>query len=133
MIERARRGVFPLDRMREYTQNYIHSGGAEAFSDYYKTFGEVVHFSPTLGDNIVFAQHNLVSDADFNEFHLVVCRNVMIYFDRALQNKVMGLLHGSLIRFGVLALGQKESMRFNAHADNFAELDAHEKIYRRVR
>ena len=90
-------------------------------------------FSPALADNIVFAQHNLVSDADFNEFHLIVCRNVMIYFDRSLQDKVVGLMHRSLIRFGVLALGQKESLRFSTYASDFEELDEREKIYRRIR
>ena len=132
VIERARRLVFPLERMRQYTENYIAGGGRAAFSDYYKTFGDVVQFSPDLADNIVFAQHNLVSDADFNEFHLIVCRNVMIYFDRSLQDKVIGLLHRSLIRFGVLALGQKESLRFSAYSADFEELDDHEKIYRRT-
>ena len=131
VIGRARRMVFPLKRMRQYTENYIASGGRSAFSDYYKTFGDVVQFSPDLADNIVFAQHNLVSDADFNEFHLIICRNVMIYFDRPLQDKVIGLLHRSLIRFGVLALGQKESLRFSSHESDFDELDGHEKIYRR--
>ncbi len=133
VLDRARSGVFPLDRMREYTSNYIASGGRAAFSRYYKTFGGAVQFAPELAENIVFAQHNLVSDSDFNEFHLIVCRNVMIYFDRSLQDKVTGLLHRSLIRFGVLALGQKESLRFSAHSSDFEELDAREKIYRRLR
>lgn len=132
VIERARRLVFPLERMRDYTSNYIAAGGRAAFSDYYKTFGDAVRFSPDLAENMVFAQHNLVSDADFNEFHLIVCRNVMIYFDRPLQDKVIGLLHRSLVRFGVLALGQKESLRFSAHAADFQEMDAREKIYRRL-
>ena len=132
VLERSRRGMFPLERMREYTTNYISSGGAGAFSDYYKTVGDMVQFSPELLDPIVFAQHNLVTDADFNEFHLIVCRNVMIYFDRSLQDKVFDLLHRSLIRFGVLALGQKESLRFSRRAGDFEEIDAREKIYRRI-
>lgn len=132
VLERSRKGMFPLDRMREYTENYISSGGREAFSDYYRILGDTVQFSPDLLDRTVFAQHNLVSDADFNEFHLIVCRNVMIYFDRSLQAKVVGLLHRSLIRFGVLALGQKESLRFSDHSGDFEEMDPKEKIYRRV-
>jgi chemotaxis protein methyltransferase CheR len=132
VIERARRRTFPLSRMQEFTQNYIRGGGKAAFSDYYKIHGDAVQFSPALADDIVFAQHNLVSDSDFNEFHLIVCRNVMIYFDRSLQDKVTGLLHRSLVRFGVLALGQKESLRFNALAGDFEELDPTEKIYRRI-
>lgn len=133
VIERAQRGVFPLERMREYTSNYIASGGRGEFSGYYKIVGDMVRFAPDLADNIVFAQHNLVSDADFNEFHLILCRNVMIYFDRHLQDRVVGLLHRSLIRFGVLALGQKESLRFNTHSAAFEELDPKEKIYRRIK
>ena len=132
MLERSRRGVFPLDRMRDYTQNYISSGGKASFSDYYKAIGDRVRFSSELLEPVVFAQHNLVSDADFNEFHLVICRNVMIYFDRSLQDKVVSLMHRSLIRFGILALGQKESLRFSQLAGDFEELDAREKIYRRI-
>ena len=132
VLQRSQHGSFPLERMREYTQNYISSGGKRAFSDYYKTIGDTVRFEPELLDKVVFAQHNLVSDADFNEFHLIVCRNVMIYFDRSLQDKVVGLLHRSLIRFGILALGQKESLRFSQYTGDFEELDPREKIYRRV-
>lgn len=132
VLQSAREGVFPLDKMREYTENYIRSGGTTAFSDYYKVFGEKVRFDPSLVDQVVFAQHNLVSDAAFNEFHLIVCRNVMIYFDRSLQDKVHRLLHDSLVRFGILALGHKESIRFTSFADSYEEIDAHEKLYRRI-
>ena len=132
VLERSRLGTFPLERMRDYTANYISSGGSTAFSDYYRSFGEVVQFSSHLLDPIVFAQHNLVTDADFNEFHLIVCRNVMIYFDRSLQDKVVDLLHRSLVRFGILALGQKESLKFSRRAGDFEEIDPIEKIYRRV-
>ncbi len=132
VLKRSKLGVFALDRMREYTENYISAGGRESFSDYYRILGDTVQFAPELLDRMVFAQHNLVSDADFNEFHLIVCRNVMIYFDRSLQDKVVGLLHRSLVRFGILALGQKESLRFSHHAGDFEELDPREKIYRRV-
>lgn len=132
VVQQAREGFFPLDKMREYTEQYIAGGGTAAFSDYYKVFGGKVRFDPSLVDNVVFAQHNLVSDAAFNEFHLIVCRNVMIYFDRALQDRVHDLFFNSLVRFGVLALGHKESIRFTAHADAYDELDAAEKLYRRV-
>ena len=132
VLERSRLGVFPLERMQEYTANYISSGGARSFSDYYRTTGDIVQFSRDLLDPIVFAQHNLVTDSDFNEFHLIVCRNVMIYFDRSLQDKVTDLLHRSLVRFGILALGQKESLRFSRRAGDFEEIDASEKIYRRI-
>ena len=132
VVQRAKEGVFPLDKMKEYTQHYIQAGGRASFSDYYKVFGEKVRFDPTLAEGVVFAQHNLVSDGSFNEFNLIVCRNVMIYFDRNLQNKVHDLFFESLVRFGVLALGHKESIKFTSHADAYQELDRQEKIYRRV-
>lgn len=131
VLRQAKMGVFPLDRMQDYTRDYLRAGGTTAFSDYYKVIGDQVRFDPSLADNVVFARHNLVTDGRFNEFHLVVCRNVMIYFDSALQDKVHQLLHESLIRFGILALGHKESIRFTSHADSYEELDAREKIYRR--
>jgi chemotaxis protein methyltransferase CheR len=132
VLRQAKDGVFPLERMKDYTRDYIRAGGTAAFSDYYKAYGEVVRFDPTLAEDVVFAQHNLVSDGGFNEFNLIVCRNVMIYFDRALQDKVHDLFYESLVRFGILALGHKESIRFTGHAEDYAELDSHEKLYRRV-
>ncbi|MCU1483799.1 MAG: methyltransferase, CheR-type, SAM-binding domain, C-terminal [Actinomycetia bacterium] len=132
VLRRAKEGVFPVERMKDYTRDYINAGGAASFSDYYKTYGDVVRFDPTLADNVVFAQHNLVSDGSFNEFNLIVCRNVMIYFDRALQDKVHELFYDSLVRFGILALGHKETIRFTGHADDYAELDSQEKLYRRL-
>lgn len=132
VLARSRSGAFPLDRMRDYTANYISSGGATSFSDHYKVMGDTARFNAHLLDPIVFAQHNLVSDSDFNEFHFIVCRNVMIYFDRSLQDKVLDLMHRSLVRFGLLALGQKESLRFSRRVGDFEEIDAREKIYRRV-
>lgn len=133
VLRQAKDGVFPLDRMREFTQNYLAHGGRASFSDYYKVFGERARFDPTLLRQAVFAQHNLVSDASFNEFNLIVCRNVMIYFDRNLQDTVHELFHKSLTRSGVLALGHKESIRFTSHADAYEELDPQEKLYRRRR
>ena len=132
VVRQARLGTFPLEKMREYTRNYIRSGGKTSFSDYYKVYGEKVRFDPALVENVVFAQHNLVSDREFNQFHLIVCRNVMIYFDRSLQDKVHDLFHGSLVRFGILALGHKESLRFTSHVDNYEEIDGQEKLWRRV-
>ena len=132
VLRQAKEGTFPVDRMKDYTRDYIRGGGKAAFSDYYKTFGEVVKFDPALVDNVVFAQHNLVSDGSFNEFNLIVCRNVMIYFDRALQDKVHQLFYESLVRFGILGLGHKESLRFSRHVDAYEEIDSREKLYRRV-
>jgi chemotaxis protein methyltransferase CheR len=132
VLERARTGVFPLEKMREYTQNYLKAGGARAFSEYYLAKYDGAQFQRSLIDNVVFAQHNLVSDGSFNEFNVIVCRNVMIYFDRALQDRVHRLFYDSLMTFGVLGLGHKESVRFSPHADRFEELDRNEKLFRKV-
>ena len=133
VLEQARLGVFPLDKMREYTQNYIRAGGTQAFSEYYVARYDGAQFSRSLVENVVFAQHNLASDAAFNEFHVIVCRNVMIYFDKSLQEHVHRLFHESLARLGVLALGQKETIRFSPHEESYEVLDASEKLYRKVR
>lgn len=133
VLEQARLGVFPLDKMREYTQNYIRAGGTQAFSEYYVARYDGAQFSRSLVENVVFAQHNLASDAAFNEFHVIVCRNVMIYFDKSLQEHVHRLFHESLTRLGVLALGQKETIRFSPHEESYEVLDAAEKLYRKVR
>jgi chemotaxis protein methyltransferase CheR len=132
VLDRARTGVFPLEKMREYTQNYLKAGGARAFSEYYLAKYDGAQFQRSLIDNVVFAQHNLVSDGSFNEFNVIVCRNVMIYFDRALQDRVHRLFYDSLMTFGVLGLGHKESVRFSPHADRFEELDPNEKLFRKV-
>jgi chemotaxis protein methyltransferase CheR len=132
VLDRARTGVFPLDKMREYTQNYIKAGGARAFSEYYLAKYDGAQFQRSLVENVVFAQHNLVSDRSFNEFNVILCRNVMIYFDRALQDRVHRLFHESLITFGVLGLGAKESIRFSAYEDAYEELDPSERLYRKI-
>jgi chemotaxis protein methyltransferase CheR len=132
VLERARGGVFPLDKMREYTQNYIKAGGNRAFSEYYLAKYDGAQFQRSLIENVVFAQHNLVSDRSFNEFNVIVCRNVMIYFDRALQDRVHGLFYESLATFGVLGLGHKETIRFSPYEDRYEELDPNEKLYRRI-
>ena len=132
VLDRARAGVFPLDKMREYTQNYIKAGGQRAFSEYYLAKYDGAQFQRSLVENVVFAQHNLVSDRSFNEFNVIVCRNVMIYFDRALQDKVHRLFHESLVTFGVLALGAKESIKFSPFESGYEELDATERLYKKV-
>jgi chemotaxis protein methyltransferase CheR len=132
VLDRARSGVFPLDKMREYTQNYIKAGGTRAFSEYYLAKYDGAQFQRSLVESVVFAQHNLVSDRSFNEFNVIVCRNVMIYFDRALQDRVHQLFYESLINFGVLALGAKESIRFSPFEDRYEELDAAERLYKKV-
>ena len=133
VLRQAARGLFPLAKMREYTENYIAAGGSRAFSEYYVTAYDGAQFNRSLSDNMVFAHHNLVSDRSFNEFHVIVCRNVMIYFDRALQERVYGLFSDSLAHRGVLALGRKESINYTSYADRYEPLDEEEKMYRRVR
>lgn len=132
VLERARGGVFPLDKMQEYTKNYINAGGSRAFSEYYLAKYDGAQFQRTLVDNVVFAQHNLVSDRSFNEFNVIVCRNVMIYFDRRLQEQVHRLFYDSLVTFGVLGLGHRESIRQSPYEDRYEELDPTEKLYRKV-
>jgi chemotaxis protein methyltransferase CheR len=132
VLERARLGVFSLEKMREYTQNYLLAGGMRAFSEYYLANYDGAVFDRRLVENAVFAQHNLVSDRGFNEFHAIVCRNVMIYFDRSLQGRVFQLFHDSLIRFGVLALGHKETIRYSGFVDRYEELDGVEKLWRKI-
>jgi chemotaxis protein methyltransferase CheR len=133
VLERAKHGVFPLDKMQEYTQNYIRAGGTRSFSEYYLARYDGARFSRELVDGVVFAQHNLASDAAFNEFHVISCRNVMIYFAQPLQQHVHGLFYESLAMFGVLALGQKETIRFSPYERCFEELDPEERLYRKVR
>ncbi|MDQ3933661.1 MAG: protein-glutamate O-methyltransferase CheR [Actinomycetota bacterium] len=133
VLAHARSATYPLDRMRDYTENYIRAGGTESFSAYYEADGQNARFDPKLLEQVVFAQHNLVSDGAFNHFNVIVCRNVMIYFGKPLQERVHELFHESLETFGVLALGHKETMRFSAHAPCYEELDPREKLYRKVR
>jgi chemotaxis protein methyltransferase CheR len=133
VLEHAKAGVFPLDKMQEYTQNYIRAGGDRSFSEYYVARYDGALFSRSLLENVVFAQHNLVSDRAFNEFNAILCRNVMIYFDRSLQNRVHELFYESLERLGVLALGHKESLRFTPREMSYEELDGPERLYRKVR
>jgi chemotaxis protein methyltransferase CheR len=132
VLEQARAGVFPLDKMREYTQNYISAGGSRPFSEYYLAKYDGAQFQRSLIDNVVFAQHNLVSDRSFNEFNVIVCRNVMIYFDRALQERVHALFYESLVTFGILGLGHRESIRQSPYEDSYEELEPAEKLYRKV-
>ena len=133
VLRQSKEGVFPLEKMRDYTDNYIRSGGKSAFSDYYTVDGSGARFHESLMSNVIFAQHNLVSDHSFNEFHMIMCRNVMIYFDGPLQNRVHDLFFSSLPVFGLLALGRKESIKFTQHADAYEEIDHIEKLYRRIK
>jgi chemotaxis protein methyltransferase CheR len=132
VLQTAREGVFPLDQMQQYTQNYLRSGGTRDFSAYYVAAYDNVRFARSLTENVVFAQHNLAMDRSFNEFNVIVCRNVMIYFDKPLQDHVHGLFYESLATFGMLALGHKESIGFTRFADRYEAIDSDERIYRKV-
>jgi len=132
VLERAQKGVFPLEKMKEYTENYIRAGGQRSFSEYYLAKYGGALFDRKLTENVLWAPHNLVQDRSFNTFNLIMCRNVMIYFDRTLQTRVHQLFYDSLERLGILALGHKESIRFTGVENCYEELDAQEKLYRKV-
>jgi chemotaxis protein methyltransferase CheR len=132
ILDKAREGIYPLDLMKKYTQNYIQSGGTRAFSEYYTAGYDHAIFRPSLRDRIVFARHNLVTDGTFNEFNLVLCRNVMIYFNRALQARVHRLLHASLANFGILGLGANETLPMSEAMHWYEAVDAVHRLYRRT-
>ncbi|MDB4914222.1 MAG: methyltransferase, CheR-type, SAM-binding domain, C-terminal [Gemmatimonadetes bacterium] len=132
VLQRAKQGIFPLDRMQEYTDNYIRAGGIRSFSEYYTAKYDGALFSPSLTKNVVFSQHNLVTDRSFSEFHVIFCRNVLIYFDKTLQNRVHKLFYDSLVMFGTLALGSKESLKFSEFETHYERISSVEKLYRKV-
>jgi chemotaxis protein methyltransferase CheR len=131
-LHAAEAGVYPLERVRKFTENHQKSGAKSSLSDYYTAnYGRAV-FDKALRSRVVFSDHSLVTDAVFAEMHLISCRNVLIYFDRPLQDRAIGLFRDSLARKGFLGLGSKESLRFSEHAAAFADFDREEKIYQRL-
>ncbi|WP_280985085.1 CheR family methyltransferase [Deinococcus maricopensis] len=128
----ARSGIYPQDKLSAYAQAYALSGGTGDFGAYFTQQYDhgIVHAS--LRRNIIWGQHNLATDGSFNEFHLILCRNVMIYFKKPLQEHVHALLTESLVPFGVLGLGRHESLDFSAHAGRYSTLNLTEKLYRRI-
>lgn len=129
VLQKAETGIIQLHKMQAFTKNYIQSGGKKSFSEYYIADSEAAHLLPSLKRNIVFAQHNLVTDGSFNEFHVIICRNVMIYFNLQLQQQVFRLFDESLGEGGFLGLGTKESARTD---QGFLEaFNSTEKIYRK--
>jgi chemotaxis protein methyltransferase CheR len=132
VLRRAREGIYALKDMRQYTADYQRGGGTGEFSEYYTAEYDSAIFRPWLRKNVVFAQHNLATDGVFNEFHVILCRNVLIYFNPELQARVHRLFLGSLERFGFLCLGSKETLKFSPYEHAYAEIDAVEKIYRRL-
>ena len=130
VLKRAAAGEFPASALRDAAANYTRSGGTHALSKHYARLDGSFRLQPSLRRNIVFAQHNLVTDRSFNEFNVVFCRNVLIYFNRDLQDRVHRLLYQSLVRFGFLALGAKETVQFSPHEAAYQDLG--EKVYRKV-
>ncbi len=130
-IEKAASGILPLKHMKGNTSNYLQSGGIHDFSDYYTAMYDNVLIRKDIRDRVVFQQHNLVTDGSFNEFQLIFCRNVMIYFDKALQNNAVKLFYDSLSSLSFLALGMKESLLFSDVQDKFEVFDAGVKIFRK--
>lgn len=131
VIETARKGIYPVSRIKEYTYNYQVSGGKESFSNYYTARYDSVLFDSRLKNSIMFAEHNLVTDNVFAEVNLIICRNVLIYFNKQLQNRVVKLFNDSLVKGGYLGLGSKENLMFTEVFDKFDTIDSKEKIYQK--
>ena len=132
VIENVQKGIFPMSVMKQYSENYILSGGKKDFSLYYTAKYDWAKFNDSLRQRIIVSTHNLVSDRSFNEFQLIFCRNVLIYFDKELQDKVFTLFDDSLETFGFLVLGSRENIRFSQVAKKFKQLENKEKIWRKI-
>jgi chemotaxis protein methyltransferase CheR len=130
-VDSARSGIFPLGPMKQYSENYILAGGMRDFSSYYTANSNYGKLHESLKKKIVFSTHNLASDGSFNEFHLILCRNVLIYFNKKLQEKVFLLLQDSLAKAGYLALGTKETLRFSSISTGFRQLEE-QKIWKKT-
>jgi chemotaxis protein methyltransferase CheR len=130
-LQRAASGVYEVERIAGFTANHQRSGARSSLSDYYTAaYGRAV-FDKSLRDHIVFSDHSLATDSVFAEVQLVSCRNVLIYFNRALQDRALGLFGDALCHNGFLSIGSKESIRFSAHADQFMDFDRRERIFQK--
>jgi chemotaxis protein methyltransferase CheR len=130
-LKRGKEGIYPIDLVRDHAAGYGESGGCGSLSDYYTVNYGYAIFRQALRRNVLFSQHNLVTDGSFNEFNLILCRNVMIYFNMPLVHRVHRLLFSSLRRFGVLGLGRRESLRATPHEEQYQTIDAEAKLFRR--
>lgn len=128
----AKRGVFPLRLMKQYSENYMTSGGKKDFSHYYTANYGLAKFGEDLTEKMVFSEHNLVSDSSFNEFDMILCRNVLIYFDKELQDRALQLFDDSLARLGYLALGTKETIKYSSIFKKY-EPQQKEKIWKKTK
>ncbi|TKB48613.1 protein-glutamate O-methyltransferase CheR [Ferrimonas sediminicola] len=133
ILEKARQGIYPINLVREYTGNYQKAGGTRSFSDYYTADYDSAVLNSRLREKVLFSSHNLVTDSVFGEMNLIFCRNVLIYFNRELQSRVLKLFCDSLCPGGFLCLGSKESLRFSEVADKFEVVSERERIYRKKR
>jgi chemotaxis protein methyltransferase CheR len=131
-LETARRGIYSSAEMRGSGHRYTHAGGSRDLSDYIETAGHEGHVRPDLMKRITFFQHNLVTDSSFNDFHLILCRNVLIYFSKPLQARVHNLLYDSLVRLGILGLGASETLHLTPREKHYRPLDEAARIYRRI-
>jgi chemotaxis protein methyltransferase CheR len=131
-LEKARQGVYPVGSIRQFTENYQQAGGMRSFSEYYHAGYELAAVDQTLKENIVFANHNLATDGVFSEFHLILCRNVFIYFDQELQDRVLSLFSESLVRGGFLCLGSNEEVYFSHVRDRFREVEDGMRIFQSI-
>jgi len=130
-LERARQGIFPLERVSNYTTNYQKGGGTRSFSDYYTAAYNGALFDKTLRENVTFADHSLSTDSVFSETQFISCRNVLIYFNKVLQDRAFGLFHESLSHRGFLGLGSKESIDFSAWGERFEPVSKPDRIFRK--
>jgi chemotaxis protein methyltransferase CheR len=133
VLRRAASGIFPLDRMRDNTQNYLAAGGRHDFSSYYTADDKNALFRESLRRHMIYSQHNLVCDGPFNEFNLILCRNVMIYFDATLRQRVHRLLYDSLSRFGVLGVGARETLELTEFSDRYRAVGLSKHLFRKER
>lgn len=132
-LEKAQHGVYRLDDMKKNSENYLEAGGLHALSDYYKVEYNTAHINPELKKNVIFADHSLATDSVFSEMQFVSCRNVLIYFEKKLQNRAITLFHDSLSMKGFLGIGSKESLKFSTMSSAFETWSGSERIYRKLK
>jgi chemotaxis protein methyltransferase CheR len=130
-LEKARKGIYDPETIQKASRNYQLSGGVSSFSDYYEAAYDSVQMEPSLLNNVVFSDHSLATDNVFSEMHFISCRNVLIYFEKVLQDRVFGLFTDSLIRDGYLGLGSKETLQFSESYQHFLTVDSHNRIYQK--
>ncbi|MDQ6681221.1 MAG: protein-glutamate O-methyltransferase CheR [Pseudomonadota bacterium] len=132
VLDKARQGIFAAESVKRYTENYQKAGGRKAFSDYYTAAYDAVRIDPALRQNVTFADHSLATDSVFSQTHLICCRNVIIYFNKTLQDRTLGLFHESLGRRGFLGLGSRESLDFSAYSARFEPVDKARRLFRKA-